>query len=300
MPYMAKKKTKKLDLKGKSSGGSEHKSKKRPSTKGKHQKGHAAKRQSYGGEKADDGRRYPRRRPKGWTGPWPLPEESETPPDTGDEREELTSGAGEDVGHEGEGEMTGQQLYAMAERLAREADRNGGPLPVALLQEAASTGYPPALYALANWHLHGKGVRKDYKKAFSLLKKAANERFAPAEHDLAVAYELGKGVEKSEKQAWLYYLQAAHDGDRDAMTEVARCFYHGIGTKKDFAKAAEWYRRAAERGDSDAQYALGVAYEQGEGVEKSIHTSMQWYKKAAEQGDEEAEQALVELQQRGQ
>ena len=65
------KKMKKLDLKGKSSGGSEHESKKRPSTKRKHQKGRATKRKSYGGEKADDGRRYPRKRPGDWKGSWP-------------------------------------------------------------------------------------------------------------------------------------------------------------------------------------------------------------------------------------
>jgi hypothetical protein len=92
--------------------------------------------------------------------------------------------------------MTGHELYKKAECLARKADKNGGPLPVALLRQAADTGYPPALYALADWHLHGKGIRKDFKKAFTLLTKAANERFAPAEYDLAVSYERGKGVRK--------------------------------------------------------------------------------------------------------
>jgi TPR repeat protein len=96
--------------------------------------------------------------------------------------------------------MIGQSLYRKAERLARAGDRNGGALPVALLREAASTGYPPAVYGFANWHLHGKGARKNFKKAVALLAKAARQRFAPAEYDLAVSHELGKRVEKSERR----------------------------------------------------------------------------------------------------
>jgi hypothetical protein len=75
---MAKKRRKKLNLRGKSSGGSEHRSKKRSSTKGKHEKGKATKRKSYGGEKGDTIRRYPRKRWKGYKGPWPPPEKPES------------------------------------------------------------------------------------------------------------------------------------------------------------------------------------------------------------------------------
>ncbi|TMQ35224.1 MAG: sel1 repeat family protein [Planctomycetota bacterium] len=197
-----------------------------------------------------------------------------------------------------EGDMTGQELYEKAERLAREADKNGNPLPVALLQQAAATGYPPAVYALANWHLHGKGVRKDFKKAFALLTKSAHDRFAPAEYDLAVSYELGKGVERSKKKAWLYYLQAANDGDLDAQTEVARCFYYGLGTRKDLGQAVDWYTRAAERGDAEAQYALGRAHELGEGIDPDLRKALHWYKKAAAQGHKEARRAVADLQRR--
>lgn len=53
---------------------SEHKKNARPSTKGKHQKGKAAKKKSRGGEKGDDKRDVPRRRPDGHKGPWPPTE----------------------------------------------------------------------------------------------------------------------------------------------------------------------------------------------------------------------------------
>ncbi|MCW5832022.1 MAG: hypothetical protein KIS78_06165 [Labilithrix sp.] len=49
----------------------EHTKNKRPSTKGKHQKGKSRKQRDCGGESGDDGRRPNRRRPDGWKGPWP-------------------------------------------------------------------------------------------------------------------------------------------------------------------------------------------------------------------------------------
>jgi RHS repeat-associated protein len=43
----------------------------RQSTKAKHEKGNARRAMDRGGEKADPGRRPPRKRPNGWKGPWP-------------------------------------------------------------------------------------------------------------------------------------------------------------------------------------------------------------------------------------
>jgi hypothetical protein len=69
---MAKKK-KKL---GKA-GGSEHRKRKRPSTKGKHQRGKARKSQEREWDPDDPRWRPPRRKPKGYKGAWPPPEEQE-------------------------------------------------------------------------------------------------------------------------------------------------------------------------------------------------------------------------------
>jgi hypothetical protein len=92
---MPKKTKKKVDLKGKSSGGSEHSSKKRQSTKEKQLKGRATKQKSYGGEKGDVNRELPRRRWRGYKGPWPLPQEVESPPDREVGNEEHFGGQGQ-------------------------------------------------------------------------------------------------------------------------------------------------------------------------------------------------------------
>lgn len=49
----------------------EHTKNKRPSTKGKHERGDARRGRDAGGEKADKERRPPRKRPDGWRGPYP-------------------------------------------------------------------------------------------------------------------------------------------------------------------------------------------------------------------------------------
>ncbi|MBL7955936.1 MAG: RHS repeat-associated core domain-containing protein [Flavobacteriales bacterium] len=50
---------------------SEHSKNARPSTKGKHEEGQARRMRDRGGEKADENRNPPRKRPDGWKGPYP-------------------------------------------------------------------------------------------------------------------------------------------------------------------------------------------------------------------------------------
>jgi RHS repeat-associated protein len=53
------------------SGSAGHSTGARPSTEGKHQEADARRQRDRGGEKGDDNRGLPRRRPLGWKGPWP-------------------------------------------------------------------------------------------------------------------------------------------------------------------------------------------------------------------------------------
>jgi hypothetical protein len=49
----------------------EHKKSARPSTEEKHEAGTTRKKKDRGGEKGDENRAAPRKRPSGWKGPWP-------------------------------------------------------------------------------------------------------------------------------------------------------------------------------------------------------------------------------------
>ena len=190
---------------------------------------------------------------------------------------------------------SGKKLYEEAFRLARVAENSNGPWPVSVLSEAAATRYAPALYALATWYLHGRGVKKDHKKAFTLLLESAEQKYAPAEYDLAVSFELGKGTVRSEKSAFFYYRRAAEHDDLGGMIEVARCYWFGIGTSQDYRKAANWYLKAARRGDAESQTTIAHIFESGEGVRRNMEKAIYWYEKAAAQHEPEALRVLQEL-----
>jgi TPR repeat protein len=265
-------------------GGKPHR-KKRPSTKERDEYGTARKKRDRGREKADKRRKWPRRKPKGWKGAGHRARP---------ERPSLSGNAkGKQTPHREK--MTGKSLYEEALRLALLAEKTDGPWPIAPLREAAATGYSPALYALATWHLFGRGVKKDFKKAFSLLLESAEQNYAPAEYDIAVSFEMGKGTTKSEESAFLYYRRAAEHGDVAGMTEVARCYWFGIGTAQDCRKAANWYLKAARRGDAESQTTIAHIFEYGEGASRNLDKAIYWYEKAAAQLEPEALRVLKEL-----
>lgn len=150
------------------------------------------------------------------------------------------------------GSNTGDRMKTSKyyEEALAEAQRRGADLSKALrlLNRAYKQGDSRAAYALATWHLHGKGdvVSRDLSKAVALLRDAADAGHAEATYDLAVCYEKGTGVGKSEKKAALLYLKAALLGDKQSLYEVGRCYWHGLGVKRDRSVAGVWIDRAAE------------------------------------------------------
>lgn len=122
-----------------------------------------------------------------------------------------------------------------------------------LLKRAHARGDIRAAYALATWHLHGKGqvVAKSIAKAIPLLREASEKHHPDAVFDLAICYEKGTGVRKSERKAATLYLRAALLGDKQSLSEVGRCYYHGLGVKRDRRIAWVWFDRAAEVGVLD-------------------------------------------------
>jgi TPR repeat protein len=117
-----------------------------------------------------------------------------------------------------------------------------------LLNEAIKKENPRAFYALGSWYLHGKNVKKDFKKAVTLLKKAADKNISSANFDLAICYETGVGAKKDDKKAFECYLKAALEGDKQAYYEVGRCYYYGIGITKDEKIGNIWLDKAQSLG----------------------------------------------------
>lgn len=83
-----------------------------------------------------------------------------------------------------------------------------------ILEEAAKTGYIPAVRDLGILYLNGDGVTPDANKAYELISQAAAKMDPNAIYHLALMYENGTGVEKDLYQALklMAYCAAANYG----------------------------------------------------------------------------------------
>src|SRR5204863_527688 len=110
-------------------------------------------------------------------------------------------------------------------------------------QKAASLGNIVAQIDLANMYIDGKGVDKNYNKAFELSKKLAEKEFS-------------RGI----------YM-------------LGHCYYYGIGISVNKLRAIELYQNAANLGSSIAQCKLASIYKSGKGIVRDVDQAIYWYKK---------------------
>ncbi|OAX78310.1 hypothetical protein ACJ72_07384 [Emergomyces africanus] len=134
-----------------------------------------------------------------------------------------------------------------------------------IVKKLVSSGYPPAMFYLADCYGEGQlGLEVDPKEAFSLYQSAAKGGHPESAYRLAVCCEMG------------------YEG--------------GGGTKRDPMKAVQWYRRAAALGDTPAMYKMGMILLKGLlGQQKNPREAVSWLKRAAERADENNPHALHEL-----
>ncbi|GBC20521.2 kinase-like domain-containing protein [Rhizophagus irregularis DAOM 181602=DAOM 197198] len=95
-------------------------------------------------------------------------------------------------------------------------------------------------------YIDGKGVSKDYDKAFELSKKLAN-----------TGYPCGINL-------------------------LGYCYYNGIGTVANTPKGVELYQKTANLGNCLAEYNLAHIYKDGEGIEQDHDKAFELFKKSAE------------------
>ena len=91
-------------------------------------------------------------------------------------------------------------------------------------QKAADSGLARAQNNLAYMYLNGRGVGKNYSKAYGLYEKSANQNFANAMYMIGYMHELGKGVSRNGKRAapWVMKaLKARHQFSVKEMTTNA-------------------------------------------------------------------------------
>ena len=85
------------------------------------------------------------------------------------------------------------------------------------------------------------------------LVEAAEQGKADAQYRLGEMYYDGKGVEKDYKKAFEWYLKAAEQGHEWAQSSIGLMYCLGRGVKLNYTKALEWYLKMAEQGSAWGQ-----------------------------------------------
>ncbi len=75
---------------------------------------------------------------------------------------------------------------------------------------------------------------------------------------LGANYELGRGVRRNYRRAYRLYCMAAVKGDAAANYHLGWMYFNGRGIPRDTQKAAYWFKQGAIRGDQTAKNMLGL------------------------------------------
>lgn len=135
---------------------------------------------------------------------------------------------------------------------------------------------------LGESYYEGKGVAKDYDKAFEILSPLAAKGHAKAQCLLGYMYDYGRGVNQDKAKAFKLYLRAANQGYTDAEFSLGYSYSHGEGIAKDSKKAIAWYQKAAEKQCCGPQINIGLIYRDGNGVPQDYEKALEWFKKSTD------------------
>jgi TPR repeat protein len=106
-----------------------------------------------------------------------------------------------------------------------------------------------------------------------------------SQSELADVYYEGRGVARNFSRAFYWYRQAASAGDARAEEQLGWMYTRGIGTTVDRAAAAHWFRVSAAKGDARAENYLGYAFVKGWGVPVDYSQARYWLSKSATAND---------------
>ncbi|EDV20294.1 uncharacterized protein TRIADDRAFT_32291, partial [Trichoplax adhaerens] len=136
------------------------------------------------------------------------------------------------------------KLYSEGSRNIKQSNRTA----LEYFRKSVDKKSPIGYCGLGDMYLHGKGLAKDYKKAFSLFSLSA-------------------------QQGWA-----------DGQLQLGLMHYKGLGTPKDLKQAVKYFNLASQSGHILAIYHLGMLHATGNGIIRSCHTATELLKTVAERG----------------
>lgn len=102
---------------------------------------------------------------------------------------------------------------------------------------------------LGDMYYEGKGVPKDYSKAFnSYLIVATNKEYdSKGKYKVGEMYYLGQGIRQNDKKAFEWFEKSAANNNFLAQARVGEMYYQGKGVSKNYTKAFEFFHTTTHR-----------------------------------------------------
>ncbi|HHB82866.1 MAG TPA: sel1 repeat family protein [Devosia sp.] len=174
----------------------------------------------------------------------------------------------------------GQSVVANAESMdgkyvASAGEGVSGTELISVLEAAAATGQPMALWQLGEMYENGVGVEQDKVRAFGYFSKIANENASAPPHSVEADIVARSFIKVGE-----YYKAGLPDA--------------GIAPNQARARAL-LIHAASYFADADAQYRVGLMYLKGEEVAPNALLSKRWLSLAAHKGHVSAQAVLGDL-----
>ena len=108
-------------------------------------------------------------------------------------------------------------------------------------------------YALGQFMLGYEYYRaRDYGNALIWLNKAADKRWYAADYQLGMMFLDGKGVEKDYQKAYSYFYPAALAGNSGAQYMLCYMYAGGLGRDRDLVQAYKWGYLCASQGNKNS------------------------------------------------
>jgi len=164
--------------------------------------------------------------------------------------------------------------------------------------KAAAKHYTPAIYALGECYLEGKGVPKDEQKGLKLLRDAAAAKDERAMNKLAAYLARAddprpiSARKEDFKEAFKFASEARDMGYADALNVLAAMYINGNvpGHSADPKEGAKLFLEGAEQGSVFCMLGYAQCLLTGTGVKQSKLDAGNWYERAARAGSKFADE----------
>ncbi|MBC7979125.1 MAG: sel1 repeat family protein [Armatimonadetes bacterium] len=172
-------------------------------------------------------------------------------------------------------------------------------LPAALAEyeRGKDAGQVDCIVRAAEFHINGKGTKKDVARGTSLMKKAAEAGSGHAHLILAANILNRKAPDML--AGYGHLLAAANAGLPEAQNDLGLFYLSGKLGIADVSAAVSWFGRSAQANFAPAQNNLAAMHERGAGVPQNYETAAKLYALAAQQGNASATLSLARFQAAG-